>query len=116
MSDTFSLESLRLEYIGHDDWSQDQYWLHLTTKRRVVDVDGALHTVSPVYHEPDAPVTIHGVIMPPPTDPQNPLHGGPTDDHPEHPHDDWVYEVQNGDTRLGYWAWVVSKLEEAADE
>ena len=30
---------------------------------------------------------------------------------PEHPVDDWKYEVANGDTRLGYWTWVANKLE-----
>ena len=28
------------------------------------------------------------------------------DDDPEWPLQDWKYDVQNGDTRLGYWEWV----------
>ncbi len=31
---------------------------------------------------------------------------GPWGEHPDHPVDDWKYEVANDDTRLGYWAWV----------
>ena len=30
--------------------------------------------------------------------------------HPDFPRADWQYEVANGDTRLGYWEWVASKL------
>ena len=26
--------------------------------------------------------------------------------HPEFPVEDWKTEVNNGDTRLGYWEWV----------
>ena len=33
-------------------------------------------------------------------------HGGMWGEHPEFPVDDWLYEVDNGDTRLGYWVWV----------
>ena len=36
-------------------------------------------------------------------------------EHPEFPVTDWQYEVQNDETRLGYWEWVVGKLE-ATDE
>ena len=25
---------------------------------------------------------------------------------PNHPVDDWKFEVANGDTRLGYWEWM----------
>ncbi len=32
------------------------------------------------------------------------------DDYPEFPSKDWAYEVSNGDTRLGYWDWVVIKM------
>lgn len=32
-------------------------------------------------------------------------------EHPDHPLDDWRYEVQNGDTRMGYWEWVMARLE-----
>jgi hypothetical protein len=38
------------------------------------------------------------------------------DDHPDYPSKDWQYEVENGDTRRGYWAWVAAKLEEAENE
>lgn len=34
------------------------------------------------------------------------------DDH-NHPVSDWMYEVQNGDTRSGYWQWVESRKEQA---
>ena len=32
--------------------------------------------------------------------------GGYWGEHPEYPVVDWLYEVNNGDTRRGYWAWV----------
>src|SRR3954452_4769817 len=35
------------------------------------------------------------------------------DDHPDFASEDWKYEVENGDTRRGYWDWVAAKLEEA---
>jgi hypothetical protein len=31
--------------------------------------------------------------------------------HPDHPVADWQYEVQNDDTRLGYWGWVAARLD-----
>jgi len=34
-------------------------------------------------------------------------------DLPGHPAEDWRYEVANGDTRLGYWDWVVNRQEVA---
>ncbi len=34
--------------------------------------------------------------------------------HPDFPSEDWRYEVANNDTRLGYWEWVVHKVEDAA--
>ena len=34
-------------------------------------------------------------------------------EHPDHPTADWKYEVENGDTFLGYWEWVYCKLDEA---
>lgn len=34
----------------------------------------------------------------------------------EFPPRDWMYEVANGDTRLGYWAWVKNKIEEKGSE
>ena len=39
--------------------------------------------------------------------------------HPTWPTDDWKSEVDNDDTRLGYWEWVVHQIEqhgEAVDE
>ena len=30
---------------------------------------------------------------------------------PQFPREDWQYEVQNGDTLLGYIDWVIGKLE-----
>ncbi|MDG2570829.1 hypothetical protein P7L87_25085, partial [Vibrio parahaemolyticus] len=38
------------------------------------------------------------------------------DDHPDYPSDGWKYEVENGDTRRGYWDWVAAKLEEAGEQ
>lgn len=38
-------------------------------------------------------------------------HGGFWGEHPEQPVDDWKYEVENGDTQLGYWEWVQQRLE-----
>lgn len=35
--------------------------------------------------------------------------------HPDYPMADWYYEVANGDTRLGYWEWVVCRLERDFD-
>lgn len=32
-------------------------------------------------------------------------------DNPNYPWDDWVYEVRNGDTRLGYDEWVKHQQE-----
>lgn len=32
-------------------------------------------------------------------------------EHPKYPEKDWQFEVSNGDTRQGYWAWVVTRLE-----
>ena len=26
--------------------------------------------------------------------------------HPDYPVEDWQYQVQNGDTRMGYWEWA----------
>lgn len=43
-------------------------------------------------------------------------YGGYWGDHPDYPVSDWQYEVENGDTREGYWTWVLSKLESAEDE
>lgn len=35
--------------------------------------------------------------------------GGHWGKHPDHPVEDWQYEVANGDTRLGYWEWVAAR-------
>ena len=37
-------------------------------------------------------------------------------EHPDHPKADWKYEVENGDTFLGYWEWVWIKIDEAGSE
>lgn len=37
-------------------------------------------------------------------------HGGHWGAHPEHPVEDWMYEVANGDTREGYWEWVQRRV------
>jgi hypothetical protein len=33
------------------------------------------------------------------------------DENPDHPVEDWVWEVINGDTRIGYMAWIAARLE-----
>lgn len=38
-------------------------------------------------------------------------HGGIWKNHPDYSAADWVYEVTNGDTRLGYWDWVLARIE-----
>lgn len=38
------------------------------------------------------------------------LHG-PWGEYPAYPLDDWKQEIMNGDTRLGYWAWVDGKVQ-----
>lgn len=38
--------------------------------------------------------------------------GGHKGEHPALPVADWKIEVENDDTRLGYWDWVVARLEE----
>lgn len=30
-------------------------------------------------------------------------------EHPDYPKQDWKYEVNNGDTELGYWNWAFSR-------
>lgn len=37
-------------------------------------------------------------------------HGGYWGEHPEYPLNDWKYEVENNDTRSGYWDWVYNKV------
>lgn len=56
----------------------------------------------------DGSATAHDVLME--------THGGCWGEHPDHPIEDWKYQVENGDTRLGYWAWVESKMREVASE
>lgn len=34
-------------------------------------------------------------------------------EHPDWPRSEWRHEVQNNDTRLGYWEWVVHQIESA---
>ena len=40
-------------------------------------------------------------------------HGGHWGQHPDHPAEDWRYEVGNNDTRLGYWDWVEDRIRNA---
>lgn len=35
---------------------------------------------------------------------------------PGHPLTDWKYEVENNDTRLGYWEWVAARNDEGEDQ
>ena len=37
-------------------------------------------------------------------------------EHPEWTRDEWQSDVAAGDTRLGYWEWVIHQLESAAGE
>lgn len=34
------------------------------------------------------------------------------EDYPRYPVEDWKHEVKNDDTRLGYWQWVESQIEQ----
>lgn len=34
------------------------------------------------------------------------------DEHPEYPVSDWTVEVVNYETRLSYWEWVESRMED----
>lgn len=46
------------------------------------------------------------------------LHDGTVshwDTHEHHPVADWQYEVENNNTRQGYWDWVINELEAADD-
>lgn len=38
--------------------------------------------------------------------------GGVWGEHPGYPVDDWKCEAMDGNTRLGYWAWVSHKIEQ----
>jgi hypothetical protein len=42
--------------------------------------------------------------------------GGIWGEHPDHDPSDWRQEVENHDTRLGYWDWVAAKIDEAEVE
>lgn len=42
-------------------------------------------------------------------------YGGYWSEHPDYPLSNWIQEVRDGDTRLGYWPWVLSKLIDACD-
>ena len=35
---------------------------------------------------------------------------GPEGSCPEYPHETWLHEIRNGDTRTGYWEWVSDRL------
>lgn len=35
---------------------------------------------------------------------------------PDFPCEDWRYEVESGDTLLGYWDWVVAQREACAED
>jgi hypothetical protein len=39
-------------------------------------------------------------------------HGGHWGTHPDHKPADWVSEVHQGNTRLGYWEWLSAMLED----
>lgn len=39
------------------------------------------------------------------------MFGGTWGEHPDYPVRDWKREVDNNDTRLGYWEWVVHQLD-----
>jgi hypothetical protein len=41
--------------------------------------------------------------------------GGHWGEHPEHTVSEWRWAVGNGDTRLGYWDWVLSLIAQDDD-
>jgi len=43
-------------------------------------------------------------------------HGGFWGEHPDYPVEDWQHEVRNDDTRVGYWEWVVNRVDDAEDD
>jgi hypothetical protein len=43
-------------------------------------------------------------------------HHGYWEEHPIYPLEDWRYEVENGDTRLGYWEWIANCIEREDNE
>ena len=44
------------------------------------------------------------------------VYGGTWGQHPTHTPDDWRLDVENNDTRSGYWEWVLSQIEAAASD
>ncbi|MCK0441260.1 hypothetical protein MUG78_17820 [Gordonia alkaliphila] len=42
-------------------------------------------------------------------------YGGQWREHRDWPVESWQYEVANGDTRQGYWEWVLKNIEEARE-
>ena len=38
-------------------------------------------------------------------------YGGDWGEHPKWTDEDWRTEVQNGDTRHGYWEWVANRID-----
>ena len=38
-------------------------------------------------------------------------HWGPWGEHPDHPLESWHEEAESDNTRLGYWEWVISRME-----
>lgn len=42
--------------------------------------------------------------------------GGPWGDHPDYSRDEWMHEVAQQYTSLGYWEWVLHEIEQAEDE
>ena len=43
-------------------------------------------------------------------------YGGHWEVHPDWPRQDWISEVENGDTVLGYWDWVSASIENSEKE
>jgi len=38
-------------------------------------------------------------------------HGGHWGEHPEHSQYEWVIDVSENNTRLGYWDWVLDQID-----
>lgn len=53
-----------------------------------------------------AHTAIQGVYIPYPDPDPSPVWA---EEAPDHPIEDWQYEVANDDTRLGYWEWVKAR-------
>lgn len=43
------------------------------------------------------------------------LYGGHWGEHPDYPASDWAGEAASDETRLGYWEWVLNKIENSDD-